>query len=346
MDFFYMYGANGVFKKVMVERYEDAGAPPPPPDTEDVKKNKKKIDNIKTYDELKNKYGTGFMVRGANDMGEVLKDVIKKIKETVALGVDMMDKIEAPRKRALLAAKSNKQLKENRENQKKAKRERKQKEKEDRASAKKKEENDRVAKQKKEAEERAKSGGEDATQKAFREKREQDEKAAREAKESADQKARDEQDAKDKEAQDKDDEEFQKDSSAKLELVMKEYQSSEIPLSKLDDFIKDAESAMNDQLTLSRMDMLESFRSFCEKAFNPPDVSESDIPNILAQLKGGLDPDDVFITGSNYKYYYYKSYMVAQDVKYVKANMEKLRGFKENYEKKGISDMSEIRSSF
>ena len=347
MDFFYMYGANGVFKKVLVERYEDAdaGAPPPPPDTEEDKKGKKKLENIKRYDELKKKHGKGFMTKEANDMDDSLKDVVKKIKEKVSVGVALMDKIEAPRKRALQSAKANKNLKEAREKLRKSKADAKQKARDDIAAAKKKEDDERQAQEKKAADERAKKG-EDAQTKASREQREKAEKDARDAKESAAQKARDEQDTKDREAEQADDKLYQTASSVRMELVLKEYQSSDIPLSKLDEAVKDAESVMNDQMTQRMMDSLEAFREFCVKAFNPPDVSEGNIPSVVSQLKSSIDPDETFITDINYKFYYYKSYLVAQDVKYVKANMEKLRGFKENYERQGNTDMSEIRSSF
>lgn len=345
MDFFYMYGANGVFKKVMVEKFEDDGAPAPPPETDEEKKSKKKIENIKRSEELKKKYGKGFMVREANDMDESLKDVVKKIKEKVAIGVALMDQIEAPRKRALRVASSNKKVKENRENARKSKADAKQKSREDIAAAKKKENDNREAQEKKAADERAKNG-EDAQTKASREQREKAEKDARDAKESAEQKARDEQDAKDREAEQADDKLYQTANAIRLELVLKEYQSSDIPLTKLDEAVKDAESVMNDQMTQKMMDSLEGFREFCVKAFNPPDVSEGNIPSIVDQLKNSIDPDETFITDSNYKYYYYKGYLVAQDVKYVKANMAKLRGFKENYESQGNTDMSEIRSSF
>lgn len=340
-----MYGANGVFKKVMVEKFEDDGAPAPPPETDEEKKSKKKIENIKRSEELKKKYGKGFMVREANDMDESLKDVVKKIKEKVAIGVALMDQIEAPRKRALRVASSNKKVKENRENARKSKADAKQKSREDIAAAKKKENDNREAQEKKAADERAKNG-EDAQTKASREQREKAEKDAREKRESAEQKARDEQDAKNREDEQKDEETYQKNNAARLELVLKGYQNSEIPLSKLDELLKDAESVLNDQMTQKAMDTLEAFRELCDKAFSPPAVGEGEIQNIVAQLKNDLNPDETFITGNNYKYYYYKSYLVAQDVKYVKANMEKLRGFKENYERKGISDMSEIRSSF
>jgi hypothetical protein len=322
MDHFYNYGANGVFKMVMIEKFEgeeDPPAPAPAPETEEDKQNKRKIENIKGADELRKKFGRSYLGREAEDLADNLKEPIKKVKSKVEEGVKILNEVEDIKQRALKIAKDNK------------------------------DELDRIKA---------------AKEKAEREKRELEERVAKDKKDA--------QDRKDKLERDKQNgverfwqplislsetqiEKFYGGAvgngtvAVKLNAVdttVKLYESAKEPLTKIDDIAKDIDLLMTDKLFARYMDALSDFNTFCEKAFNPPSISDDNIPGTVSQLKGTLDATMTFITDANYKYYYYNVYLVAKDVKYVKSNIEKIRNAKSSFDSQSGSDINTIRASF